>query len=1303
MTKKLLFIFILLHGILMNATGSQVNYRWRNDNGSQTTATWKAATNTATLVNAVDTPLRLRIEVYNSNGFGSSFNFNLSPLQYRKNGGTWISITASTANDFYFINSGFVTNNAATTQQITTGGFVAGFFKSDNTNNTINLSDGSRTEVEFCIARSSNYDIYSTYEFKIAALGTYVRYPTLNPLCTTPKPTVNPNVFYNLNQQALPLTALGTNLLWYTSPTGGTGSLTAPTPLTNTVGTTSYYVSQNTGCEGPRAEIKVVVKPSSSTGKSLHFDGVDDYVKVSNFDFAVSNNFTMDLWVKPEKTITLPTESTGGISGSTGQSYALFPTLVGSYGIDDATHSGAGVSVGTNGICVFEHAGGYLPALLVHPVAISDWTRVTVVYTNKQPSLYINGVLVKTGLTSPRSFVHPPSRDIGSSDNLSHNTYGPYQGSIDRIYILNNSVIPNTTCEPDPNGSNVIASYFFDQGVAGANNSTINYLIDNGERYSGELLNFTLNGSTSNWLADTPTSVLPSPPVAADQTFCSSATVGNLVPAPSATINWYNQAIGGTVLTPTTALSTGFYYVSFTDASGCISARTKITVRQSNNSAPIVTSPVIYNQGDTAAALIATSGGSGLLWYTTPTGGTGSTIAPTPSTTTVGTTSYWVSSTEFSCESTRVQVVVTVNSTTPATHLNFDGVDDLVNCGTSLNAVIDPLNTITVEAWVRPSTNTGLGVIIGNYANSNQTSMQFLLRRDSNSYSFWMQGTGTFKNVIATNSVIVNTWQHVVGVWNGADLKIYVDGVLAGTTTGVNDSSFATTTNVMMIGNNQAGTGAERFTGSIDEVRIWSTAKTIEQLNGSKNCELQGSESGLIAYYNFNQGLDASNNASITTLNAITGPNGTLTNFTLNGTTSNWLAGSPVTTGSIVPSVASVTTPVVYTQGDTASALTATAGTNGTGLLWYTTATGGVGSAIAPTPSTATVGNTSYWVSSTNANGCESARVEIVVTVNAPLPATHLNFDGVDDVVDLGSALTTYFTGKTKVTIQAWVRSETNSGLGTIVGNYNYPTNNNSMQMMLRRDGANYAFWLDSGSGYTSVSAMGSVVLNTWQHVTGTWDGTTMRIYVDGVLANSSAKTGVIPSRTTSFSIGSNTSERFDGDIDEVRLWDMALTATDIMNTMNCEAQTQPELVAYYKFNQGFDAINNVGITTATDDSGNVNNGTLTNFTLNGTISNWKLGSTITSGSTCTTLSNSDFENVTSMNIYPNPSTGIFNIDVQENISVEIYDILGKSVANQKLTIGSNSIDISNLQSGIYVLKVINSKGINKSFKLIKK
>jgi hypothetical protein len=89
--------------------------------------------------------------------------------------------------------------------------------------------------------------------------------------CTPPAaPTVTTPVNYCLNTPANPLTALGTGLVWYTQSAGGTGSSTAPTPLTSSIGTTSYYVSQTDGCEGPRALIAVIVNalPTFSVSKT---------------------------------------------------------------------------------------------------------------------------------------------------------------------------------------------------------------------------------------------------------------------------------------------------------------------------------------------------------------------------------------------------------------------------------------------------------------------------------------------------------------------------------------------------------------------------------------------------------------------------------------------------------------------------------------------------------------------------------------------------------------------------------------------------------------------------------------------------------------------------------------------------------------------------------------------------------------------------------------------------------------------------------------------------------------------------
>jgi large repetitive protein len=132
-------------------------------------------------------------------------------------------------------------------------------------------------------------------------------------------------------------------------------------------------------------------------------------------------------------------------------------------------------------------------------------------------------------------------------------------------------------------------------------------------------------------------------------------------------------------------------------------------------------------------------------------------------------------------------------------------------------------------------------------------------------------------------------------------------------------------------------------------------------------------------------GLAASGSGNInsfTTANATANPIiATITVTALNGTCSN------TTTFTITvnprPPLPGVTTPVTYCQNDPASQLTATVAAGHT-LLWYTTASGGVGNATAPTPGTAVVGSTNYYVSQVNnTTNCEGNRALITVTVKA--------------------------------------------------------------------------------------------------------------------------------------------------------------------------------------------------------------------------------------------------------------------------------------------------------------------------------
>jgi hypothetical protein len=125
-------------------------------------------------------------------------------------------------------------------------------------------------------------------------------------------------------------------------------------------------------------------------------------------------------------------------------------------------------------------------------------------------------------------------------------------------------------------------------------------------------------------------------------------------------------------------------------------------------------------------------------------------------------------------------------------------------------------------------------------------------------------------------------------------MKIYVNGVEKASAS-VSGGIVKATRNVW-IGSCQAYPD-RRFDGKIEEVRIWTVARTAAEIKAAMNCELKGDEAGLAGYWNFNQGVPEGNNSTQTTLSSAKpgGPAGTLKNFSLSGTGSNFLNGSPVT------------------------------------------------------------------------------------------------------------------------------------------------------------------------------------------------------------------------------------------------------------------------------------------------------------------------------------------------------------------------------------------------------------------------
>jgi len=112
------------------------------------------------------------------------------------------------------------------------------------------------------------------------------------------------------------------------------------------------------------------------------------------------SRFTEAIWVKPDIEIDLPPEAnTGNAAMHDNRNDVLYPPP-GHDLYGDLTHSGSGLDVGRNGVCVTEHSDGYFATPLVFAAPITDWTHITVVYRDNQPSLYLNGKFVHTGLRS---------------------------------------------------------------------------------------------------------------------------------------------------------------------------------------------------------------------------------------------------------------------------------------------------------------------------------------------------------------------------------------------------------------------------------------------------------------------------------------------------------------------------------------------------------------------------------------------------------------------------------------------------------------------------------------------------------------------------------------------------------------------------------------------------------------------------------------------------------------------------------------------------------------------------------------
>jgi hypothetical protein len=224
--------------------------------------------------------------------------------------------------------------------------------------------------------------------------------------------------------------------------------------------------------------------------------------------------------------------------------------------------------------------------------------------------------------------------------------------------------------------------------------------------------------------------------------------------------------------------------------------------------------------------------------------------------------------------------------------LAFDSVDDYVIRNPLHNA---PITETTVSFWMRSDDATGSGTPVS-YATSGEADA--LLVTNYNNFTIHRGAVSISTGITATDGL----WHHIAVTWRASDgeVKLYKDGFAA--FTGTLTTAPLSVGGSLVLGQDQDSIGggfdsAQAFQGLLDEVQIWSVARTEAEIQTDMFWAPKGDEPGLIAYWSFNDNSqsvasDQSTNGNDAVLSGATWEGRSLGGYTLYHTN-----GQPTETG----------------------------------------------------------------------------------------------------------------------------------------------------------------------------------------------------------------------------------------------------------------------------------------------------------------------------------------------------------------------------------------------------------------------
>lgn len=484
--------------------------------------------------------------------------------------------------------------------------------------------------------------------------------------------------------------------------------------------------------------------------------------------------------------------------------------------------------------------------------------------------------------------------------------------------------------------------------------------------------------------------------------------------------------------------------------------------------------------------------------------------------------------------------------------LSFDGSND-AGVASSANPTLNLVGrSFTLSAWVNARSNSSWQMIVNKPFGSGHSAPYFdwsMHRETSTGRLVAFLGCEGVQRT-SNAAIPLNTWTHVAVTYDGASLRHYINGALDRTTS-VTCSISNTNSRPIRIGAN--GAGAEVMNGLIDDVRIYNRPLSGTEIQADMGSALGGGGSAPDA---------SAPTVSVTAPASGASVNGTVT-VSANAADNVGVVGVQFKLDGAAVGSEDSSAPYALSWNTTQAAngnhsLTATArdaAGNGKTSSAVTVNVNNTSSSPPPPPATAPIAAYSLDASSGSTLVDVSGHSNTITLLNAPTwrvgkYGNALSFDGSNDAGVANSANAALNLLGRSLTLSAWVNPRSRSGWQMIVNKpyisgHSAPYFDWSMHLETST-GRLIAFLGCEGVQRASNS---SIPLNTWTHVAVTYDGSSLRHYINGVLDRTTGVScAVTNTNSRPIRIGANGAgvEVMNGLIDEVRIYNRPLSAAEI-------------------------------------------------------------------------------------------------------------------------------------------------------------